>query len=163
MQALSDRQAAFIDTLVAERATDGIVVPENREALTKAEASDLIGRLLKAPYRDKPKAERAELEFPVPGFYAMQYDGVLRFYVVREGKGRWAGRRFISPYRSDYLDRVPYAEQAAVLPSMVLHTEASQRLFAAETKHCYRCGRRLTDAESRARGLGKDCAALAGL
>jgi len=42
---------------------------------------------------------------PDAGYYAVEWDGALRFYAVREGKGKWDGRRFLNRFRSDYMDR----------------------------------------------------------
>jgi hypothetical protein len=101
------------------------------------------------------------VETPEPGYYAVEYAGVLRFYAVREGKGKWEGRTFLNRYRSDYQDRVYRAEQEAVYGAILADPQAARMRFAVETTHCYMCGRRLTDAVSRARGIGPDCATRA--
>ena len=94
------------------------------------------------------------------GYYATEYQGVLRFYRVSEGKGRWEGRRWLNRFRSDELGRVSRPEQVAVAESIKADPMGCQMRFAAETVRCYTCGRRLTDEASRVRGQGPDCAGL---
>jgi hypothetical protein len=94
---------------------------------------------------------------PEPGYYAVEYADVLRFSAVREGKGKWEGRTFLNRFRSDFQDRVYRAEQEAVYEAILADPDAARMRFATETAHCYRCGRRLTDALSRELGIGPDC------
>ncbi len=75
-----------------------------------------------------------------------------------EGKGKWSGRVFINRFRSDDLGRVGRAEALAAKAAIAADPEAAAMRFAKETVRCFSCGRRLTDAESRARGQGPDCA-----
>lgn len=97
---------------------------------------------------------------PDAGYYAVDWNGDLKFYVVREGKGGWTGRKFLNRYRSDYLDRPAARERADVIALIMADASAARETFARETTRCYRCGRRLTDEESRARGIGPDCARM---
>ena len=99
-------------------------------------------------------------DMPDAGYYAVEWNGDLKFYVVREGKGNWSGRKFLNRYRTDYLDRPAARERADVIALIMADAQAARETFARETTHCYRCGRRLTDAESRARGIGPDCARM---
>lgn len=96
-------------------------------------------------------------EMPEPGYYCADYQGVLRFYRVAAGKGRHEGRVFLNRYRSDFQDRVGVEERKAALAQIALDPQAARELFARETTHCYACGRRLTDAESRRLGIGPEC------
>jgi hypothetical protein len=97
---------------------------------------------------------------PDTGYYAVEWNGDLKFYVVREGKGGWTGRKFLNRYRSDELDRPGVRERTDVIALIMADVAAARETFARETTRCYRCGRRLTDAESRARGIGPDCARM---
>jgi len=99
----------------------------------------------------------AAITIPEPGYYAVEYQSVLRFYAVKAGKGKWEGRTFINRYKSDELGRVFRPEQAVVVAAILADPEAARQTFARETTHCYVCGRRLTDAESRRLGIGPDC------
>ena len=121
----------------------------------KKATSLLIDALLKAPKAGA--APEAEGFVPEPGYYAVEYQEVLRFYAVRPGKGKWEGRTFLNRFRSDFQDRVFAGEQAAVFRAIEADPQAARAKFAAETAHCYACGRRLTDALSRELGIGPEC------
>jgi hypothetical protein len=116
-------------------------------------------RAVRAAKRARPQGQ-AQDTMPEPGYYAVDYQDVLRFYRVAEGKGRWDGRRFLNRYRSDYQDRVGRAEREASVEAILADPDAAAMRFARETVRCFLCGRRLTDAVSRARGTGPDCAGL---
>lgn len=118
--------------------------------------SALIDALLKAK-RAMPRVEAPKGDTPEPGYYAVLHEGILRFYAVRAGKGRWEGRTFLNRYRSDFQDRVYRAEETAVYAAILADPAAAQKRFAEETAHCWTCGRRLTDEVSRALGQGPDC------
>jgi hypothetical protein len=157
----TDRQVAYIRSLASERvvsAEDTIIVGAAVD-LSRSAASALIDRLLASP-RQAPAARPQQAATPEPGYYAVEYGDVLKFYVVREGRGRWEGRRFLNRFRSDYTDRVGRDEQRAVYAAITADPQAAAMRFADETTLCYRCGRRLTDAESRERGIGPVCVAL---
>ena len=151
----TEAQVRFITSLRTER---GLEAGSEVARLTKREASAEIERL-KAMPRPR-KAYAPEPDAPAPGYYAAEYKGVLRFYRVVAGKGKWEGRTFLNRFRSDLEDRVFAAERAAAYAEINADPVAAAMRFARETVHCYRCGRRLTDEESRARGMGKDCAAM---
>ena len=97
---------------------------------------------------------------PEPGCYAVEWNGDLKFYRVKEGEGDNAGRIFLNRFRTDYLDRPAARERAEAVALILADPLAASLTFAREQVRCYRCGRRLTDKESRARGLGPDCAAM---
>lgn len=166
----TDRQTSYLTVLLADRdasvlSADMSVLASKRltgGSLSKREASALISALLSAPRVRAAAATEAApaASLPEPGFYAIDnLRGVLAFYVVREGTGRWAGRRFLNLYKSDELLRPSRVdiEHFANAMSDPDAREAAQLAFARETTRCYRCGRRLTDAESRARGIGPHC------
>jgi len=97
---------------------------------------------------------------PEPGYYAVEWNGDLKFYRVAEGKDHNAGRIFLNRFRTDYLDRPQARERREAVALILADPLAASMRFAKESIRCYRCGRRLTDKDSRARGLGPDCAAM---
>jgi hypothetical protein len=94
---------------------------------------------------------------PEAGYYAVEWNGDLKFYAVREGKGTWEGRRFLNRFRSDYLDRPSARERSEVVALILADPQTARETFARESVCCWHCGRKLTDAVSRARGTGPDC------
>jgi len=119
-----------------------------------------------ATARRVQSAVRAGTEAPtgraasVPaGHYAVEYLGVLRFYAVVEGKGRWEGRTFVNRYHSDDLLDVRRTEAFAVRALIAADVEAAGQRFAAELTRCRRCARMLTDLATAERngGWGPEC------
>ena len=94
------------------------------------------------------------------GWYALtQTEGApVAFYRVDEGTGRWAGRTFVTRITGaqDYAVRGNAA--AAVLAAIAADPDAGPR-YGREIGSCCRCNRTLTDAASRAAGIGPYCAA----
>lgn len=151
-------QIKFLSSLASER---GIVLDMGAiHAMTTRQATAEIDRIKALP---RPRAARVAVaeDVPAPGYYAVEYQGVLRFYRVVAGKGKWEGRIFLNRFRSDLEDRVFPAERKVVYSAINADPAAAAKCFAVETVCCYRCGRRLTDAESRARGMGSECAGKA--
>jgi len=93
------------------------------------------------------------------GHYAVEYLGVLRFYAVVAGKGRWEGRTFVNRYHSDDLLDVHRTEAFAVRALIAADPEAAGQRFAAELTRCRRCARMLTDLATAAKngGWGPEC------
>jgi hypothetical protein len=92
------------------------------------------------------------------GYYAVLADeGHLAFYRVSTWKK--SGDRKVQVKASDALHLIKgYKATDAILAKIRRDTPAiAGRLFARELKQCYRCGRDLTDAESRGNGLGPVC------
>lgn len=91
------------------------------------------------------------------GYYAvMTEDGVLAFYRV----STWpSGDRKVQVQASDALHRLP--GRAAVDGVLNKVREATPPIagkrYADHLGNCWKCGRTLTDAESRARGVGPVC------
>lgn len=116
-----------------------------------------------------PAARRPQVETSVPGgFYAVAaLAGVndLDFYAVdRPTEGRWEGYVFVKHVVGGRPGRaVRGAEAQAVLARVeaVGHVAAAMR-FGQHFGRCGRCRRSLTDAVSRAVGLGPDCRSMEG-
>ena len=159
------RQIAFVKDLALECGEDVGAFMARHEAegtfadsrLTSTVIDALIARR-RDVRRAAPVADTAaEVE---PGYYALEYQGVLRFYRIAEGKGRWEGRTFVNRFRSDDLGRVGRDEAREVRAAIAADPLGTGMRFAAELTRCRVCARMLTDAESRARGIGPDCAGL---
>jgi hypothetical protein len=107
----------------------------------------------------RPAAPTTTAEVP-DGRYAVEEDGTLKFFHVRNGKAntRWAGFVFVDIQASD--DTYPLKDRARktrVLASIAADLEAASRRYGQELGVCGRCGRTLTDEESRAYGIGPIC------
>lgn len=107
------------------------------------------------------KIEAASVTTPaVPaGKYALTVDGVIKYYAVDcPTDGKWAGRTFVSTLASD--DKYPIRNRAAredIIAAIAADAAAAGKLYGTTIGKCYRCNRTLTDAESRARGIGPEC------
>lgn len=136
-------EAGLFATWAAAKASiDALIV--KRDAVRKARKA--------APAAARPAGVKVEC-----GYYAVEYAGALRFYAVREGKGKWAGRTFVNRYASDELLPVNRTEAGAVRGLIAADPHTAAMRFARELTRCYRCGRMLTDEESRERGIGPVC------
>jgi hypothetical protein len=107
----------------------------------------------------RPAAPTTAAEVP-DGRYAVEEDGTLKFFHIRNGKAntRWAGFVFVDIQASD--DTYPLkdrARKARVLASIAADLETAARRYGQELGVCGRCGRTLTDEESRAYGIGPIC------
>lgn len=167
----TEKQRSYLLSLAPERdipeeARAEIIERAKNGPLSKARASDLIGRLLERPKvaQTLPATGGTRdvlLEARVPaGRYALLNDDVVKFYVVdKPTEGRWAGRLFLSAQASD--EKHPIRDPGAVksiLARIADDPEAASLLYGRELGHCGVCGRTLTDETSRAMGIGPVCA-----
>lgn len=170
---ISDKQKSFIRSLATERDLTKLVPGLDGTSIdtyTTVQASALIKRLLELPKlqaaapvakaapEPAPASARTRLDFSaIPdGNYAICVDGVVKFYRVSTSK---RGFKNVQVRASDQLFMQFGKAGIAILHRIVeAGLEASQMLFATELGCCWRCGRTLTDEESRARGMGPDCA-----
>lgn len=91
------------------------------------------------------------------GYYAVTAEeGHLAFYRVSTWK---SGDRKVQVQASDELHQVKGHKAADAILAKVREVTAplAGKLYADEIGNCWRCGRTLTDAESRARGIGPVC------
>ncbi len=155
----SAKQMDFLRSLVAERPG---VATDPTGKWTKREASAEITRLLAMP-RSAEATKAADDTPDVPaGRYAVGgADGVLRFYLVdRPTEGRWAGRTFLSVMASEEKHPVKSPSMRnLILKAIAVDPKAASLLYGKEIGHCGVCGRKLTDTDSRAKGIGPICAA----
>jgi Family of unknown function (DUF6011) len=116
------------------------------------------------PVRPQPMNNQPLPDVPA-GRYAIEVDGVLKFYHVdKPTEGRWVGYTFVSVRASDTKYPVRGMDQKRAVLNAIIAAgvqEATER-FGRELGICGICGRSLTDDESRARGIGPICAALRG-
>lgn len=108
-----------------------------------------------APYVRTPRDPFTDVP---DGYYAvMTDDDVLAFYRVSTWKK--SGDRKVQVKASNELHPIKgYKATDAILAKIRRDTPTvAGRVFARELKQCYRCGRDLTDEESRGNGLGPVC------
>lgn len=94
---------------------------------------------------------------PMPLRYAVEMDGVLKFYRIKQGYK--PGFYFIDVQASDELHSIRNraTKDAIVAAIIAAGPEACMARYGQEIGECGRCGKTLTDADSRARGIGPDC------
>lgn len=92
--------------------------------------------------------------------YALHVGSDVKFYRVRRpSTGKYAGRTYIDLEVSDETIRMPWKESASALDRIAADPMAAAVLYGQETKRCAICHRRLTQQESRERGIGPKCLA----
>jgi hypothetical protein len=128
-------------------------------------ASNLIDRI-KAKHAEakaNPKARTVEVKGSYDGYtdiptgnYALGEGDNIKFYRVNHHRN---GRLYVDVYASD--ERHPvrnWPTRKAVLDGIrAMGWETSTRLYGSKIGSCGRCNRTLTDATSRAYGIGPDC------
>ena len=136
----SDKQVAFINSLLSERVFSGEV---DFATLTSKGASDLIGQLLNAP------KQVATLSV---GMYQLANGDIYRVQESRE-----TGRLYAK--RLDLINGFEYDKGAIyTLKASDRMTLEQAKLFGVETGFCCVCGIFLTDPKSVANGIGPVCA-----
>lgn len=120
-------------------------------------ASEWIDRMLR---RERELTERKAPAAPVAvadGRYAVEEDGVLRFFSVKNG--RKAGFVFLDIQASDDWHSIRnVARIRSVLALIAQDPKAAMVRYGRELGICGMCGRTLTDEASRAAGIGPVCA-----
>lgn len=141
----SEKQIAFLSTLVAERVHTESV---NLDALTSAEASALIGDLLNSPRKSGGSVERVSEE----GVYQTADGEIFRVQTSRQSGNLYAKRL-------DIFDGGFIYEQGAIRklrPSDRLSVEQAKAL-GVQYGFCVVCGILLTDPKSVEQGIGPVC------
>jgi Family of unknown function (DUF6011) len=158
----TEKQIAFAMKLIDERydcanddnaAEARLAAIEFVECADKKSISTYIDALLKLPKvaTAKPAAAPSDLE---DGYYAVDYQGKLCFYRLKTTP---AGKQYVNRFRSDFMDKVFFAEAMAVRDEIRKDAAAARDRFAAKTVRCYICAHRLTDETSMALGIGPEC------
>lgn len=160
----TDRQVAYIVDLLrrigefdarhANHLWATLKETDAKTGLTVTMASDVITTL-----REKLEALREHTAVTVPeGRYAVDTEeGHLAFYrvVVHE-----SGRVSVYVFASDAQHKLPEQTAQSVLRKInSAGVQQALERFGRELGICGMCGRSLTDAESRAQGMGPVCAA----
>jgi len=97
------------------------------------------------------------------GRYALDIDGVVKFYRVEHGKagGRWEGYVFVSALASDDLHPIRNRQHRdAILAAIAADPQAATVLYGKSLGVCGRCGATLT-SEYRLQGIGPVCSTKA--
>lgn len=135
------------------------------QTMTKDDASRTIEWLKGQPLRARTEARRATTyTWPTihEGFYAVTdpKDGVLKFYRVdKPTEGRWTGYVFLKVQASDELFPIRDMEHRdSILKVIEADPQKAMLEYGLRIGRCGHCNRTLTDAESRARGIGPICA-----
>lgn len=165
----SPQQITFLRALANEREipadarTDLLARCDSGE-ITRSRASDFIKRLLEKPKVDGAKTFARFEEVP-DGRYALRFPAddlnPIHFYSVRTSDfgNVWDGYQAVKRHSSDERYRVHGEQRIFVLKQIIeAGPRESAELFGRETNHCGVCGRELTREDSRARGIGPDCA-----
>lgn len=97
-----------------------------------------------------------------PGRYAINLadgHGTRFFKVDAPEDGRWRGYTFVDEQASDdYYPVKNRDRRATILAAIAIDPHAALIRYGRELGRCGRCGRTLTDATSRANGIGPECA-----
>ncbi len=151
IDAIVEWQAKYIKAVKATetsfRSTGQVksINPPRPSSQAKADWSDIATR--------KDKSEK-----PMPSYYAVQMDGVLKFYRVK--RGRKPGYFFVDVQASDELYPVrSYASVVNILNEISKDPKAAMERYGQEIGSCGHCHRTLTDETSRAFGIGPKCRA----
>lgn len=96
------------------------------------------------------------------GRYALRNQGhaannIQFVHVERPDKGRYQGKTFVKRQLGPALERIPMAEQRALLLRIAADPQGASQLYGRELGVCGVCGIHLTNEESRAYGIGPVC------
>lgn len=169
----TERQVNFIYSLLNDReypeqSRQNLTAALSNGEVSKGKASETIEWLLKQPKKaaatSAPKTTSGALPDVPAGRYAVEEDGVLKFWRVdRPEQGRWAGYTFLKIQASD--DWYPVRDRARVakiVGEIANDPQAASARYGHEIGACGICGRTLTDPESIERGIGPVCAGKLG-
>lgn len=127
--------------------------------LDRKAASNLITYLFGLPQAFGTTHEPAAFAEVPAGHYALQQDDTVVFVRVdRPMEGKWAGKVFVSLQHGDDYTNMSRAAGFTMLGRIVTQgiLECSTR-YGRELGKCGVCHRTLTNAESRAAGIGPIC------
>lgn len=163
----SPAQVKFISDLVlAVNALDKTLGEQAASYTGRMDREGMWTRENTSRWIDNLKAKLAELREarnPIAlatvanGRYAVEENGVLRFFKVKNGSG--AGFVFLDVQASDEWHSIRNLGRIrAVLALIAADPKAAMIRYGQELGECGHCGRTLTDAASRAAGIGPICA-----
>jgi hypothetical protein len=176
--AASEKQVAFIDSLLTERELDSIQISSFRSmlpTLTKKQASSTIDLLLRLPQKatkvpgaDKSLLQEALLKAPKSKYAipASELDislegtpltGDLLFIEVKEYMGNLYMRRLTGSVGGFTRHRVPANDSITIMNIISQDPYKYAKLFGQHYSCCGSCGAELTDPMSRELQLGPEC------
>ena len=170
----SEKQVAFINTLLAERELDPAAAEGFKTALTsmdKRAASKLIDMLLALPKAETKvlgsiqeallKAPKSKYAVPVDeidiALTDTQLTGDLLFLEIREYKGSLFMRRLTGSVGGFTRWRVSNTDAVTLVNLIAKDPYKYTKLFGEHYSCCGSCGAELTDPESRKLQLGPEC------
>ena len=176
--AASEKQVAFIDSLINERELDAITVSSFRSSLptlTKKQASGMIDLLLRLPQRSTkvPGATKSLLQEALSkapnSKYAVPVDeldisledtpltGDLLFLEIREYMGNLYMRRLTGSVGGFTRHKVPSQDSIVIMDIIAKDPYKYAKIFGQHYSCCGSCGAELTDPVSRDLQLGPEC------
>lgn len=176
--AASEKQVAFIDSLINERELDAITVSSFRSSLptlTKKQASGMIDLLLRLPQRSTKvpgatksllqealsKAPKSKYAVPVDELDISLEDtpltGDLLFLEIREYMGNLYMRRLTGSVGGFTRHKVPSKDSVAIMNIIAQDPYKYAKIFGQHYSCCGSCGAELTDPVSRDLQLGPEC------
>jgi hypothetical protein len=172
----SEKQQAFITSLVDDRECDKIAILADLPSMSKKKASETISRLLASPKRpSRPSAVKGgnpnvadmiKSKYAIPtAEFAIVSDlpgldnvkGDLLFLEVKEYKGTVYMRRLHGAPGSFVRSKMPREAEDALAAIIKADAYRFTKLFGEHYTCCGKCGAELTDEKSRAIMLGPDC------
>ena len=171
--ARSPRQTELMDSLIAQitdldeelgraagewtvkaTAHGGYWTP-GREGTASAWISKMIAKVAELKAAAKVAAPAAPV-IVEDGRYAVEEDGVLRFFKVKNG--RRPGFVFLDIQASDEWHKISNVTRIRKIVALIAEDpKAAMVRYGHELGECGRCGRTLTDEASRAAGIGPIC------
>lgn len=166
------KQIALIVSLLAERDLDAETRPKfaarvKQLSMISAEidnlevkaASAFIEYLFGLPTRITPAPVEDEFAMIPAGRYGVIVNGEMMFvHVDKPETGKWAGHTFVKRQNGDETVRLYKSVQRRVLNAIATQDpRICSETYGRELGHCGVCGRTLTNAESRAEGIGPIC------
>jgi hypothetical protein len=176
--AASEKQVAFIDSLINERELDAITVSSFRSmlpTLTKKQASSTIELLLRLPQRSTKvpgatksllqealsKAPKSKYAVPVDELDISLEDtpltGDLLFLEIREYMGNLYMRRLTGSVGGFTRHKVPSQDSIVIMDIIAKDPYKYAKIFGQHYSCCGSCGAELTDPVSRDLQLGPEC------
>ena len=176
--AASEKQVAFIDSLLNERELDAIQVTSFRSMLptmTKKQASGMIDILLRQPKRVEKvpgatksllqealsKAPKSKYAVPVDELDISLEDtpltGDLLFLEIREYMGNLYMRRLTGSVGGFTRHKVPSQDSMVIMDIIAKDPYKYAKIFGQHYSCCGSCGAELTDPVSRDLQLGPEC------
>ncbi len=176
--AASEKQVAFIDSLLNERELDAIQVTSFRSMLptmTKKQASGMIDILLRQPKRVEKvpgakksllqealsKAPKSKYAVPVSELDISLEDtpltGDLLFIEVKEYMNNLYMRRLTGSVGGFTRHKVPSQDSIVIMDIIAKDPYKYAKIFGQHYSCCGGCGAELTDPVSRDLQLGPEC------